>query len=162
MNFFDVFLLGSFGVFTAMFLGRSVLLRVLYGTKVLASFSGKSTPQVALELSFGVGLLAWIVELLSGALHLGWGLFGSTSGVVLFEAAGLRYVGVVLVLLALALFGAALSAFGRSWRVGIDKQAPGELVTHGVFALSRNPIFLAMDLYVAGTFCGNAWPRNAT
>ncbi len=152
MTIFDVFQLSSLGLFATLMLGRSALLRVLYGTKVLASFSGKSGQQVALELSFGVGLLVWMVELISGALGLGWTLFGSVSEIVVFEADGPRYAGLVLVTLALSLFAAALGAFGRSWRVGIDKKAPGELVTHGVFALSRNPIFLAMDLYVAGIF----------
>ncbi len=152
MTFFSIFQLGSLGLFAVMFLGRSALLRGWFGTKVLASFSGKSAPQIALELSFGVGLLIWMVELIIGALHPGQGLFGSFSEVVLFESTAAGYAGVVLMVLALALFAAALGAFGRSWRVGIDKRAPGELVTHGVFALSRNPIFLAMDLYVAGTF----------
>lgn len=30
--------------------------------------------------------------------------------------------------------------------------APGGLITTGIFSLSRNPIFLSMDLYFLGTF----------
>ena len=33
---------------------------------------------------------------------------------------------------------------GRSWRIGIDTGHTTALVTAGLFALSRNPIFLAM------------------
>jgi protein-S-isoprenylcysteine O-methyltransferase Ste14 len=39
--------------------------------------------------------------------------------------------------------------------VGIDNQAPGELVTTGVFAFSRNPIFVFVDLYFIGIFLLN-------
>ncbi|MBN2077573.1 MAG: isoprenylcysteine carboxylmethyltransferase family protein [Spirochaetes bacterium] len=52
----------------------------------------------------------------------------------------------------LILFTAALFNFGSSWRVGIDKAHAGELVTRGVFSITRNPIFLFIDLYFLGTF----------
>lgn len=47
----------------------------------------------------------------------------------------------------------ALSAFiivtaqiqmGASWRVGVPKEGPGALVTHGLFSWSRNPIFVGL------------------
>jgi len=33
---------------------------------------------------------------------------------------------------------------GASWRVGVPKEGPGALVTHGLFAWSRNPIFVGL------------------
>ena len=42
----------------------------------------------------------------------------------------------------------ALLSFGNSWRIGIDTRTPGQLVTTGIFAFSRNPIFVFMDLYL--------------
>lgn len=41
---------------------------------------------------------------------------------------------------------------GDSWRIGIDRGAPGALVTDGIFAWSRNPIYLGFELGVIGTF----------
>lgn len=38
---------------------------------------------------------------------------------------------------------------GQSWRIGIDKQVKTPLVTSGLFAWSRNPIFLAMRVCLA-------------
>ncbi len=38
---------------------------------------------------------------------------------------------------------------GRSWRIGIDTGHATDLVTSGLFALSRNPIFLAMRVCLA-------------
>jgi protein-S-isoprenylcysteine O-methyltransferase Ste14 len=43
----------------------------------------------------------------------------------------------------------AQGQMGASWRVGIDDR-PTPLVTGGLFALSRNPIFLGMFLTLAG------------
>ncbi len=57
--------------------------------------------------------------------------------------------GWVLCLGGLALVLAAQAQMGRSWRIGIDP-ARTELVTHGLFALSRNPIFGGIGLAVAG------------
>ncbi len=38
---------------------------------------------------------------------------------------------------------------GQSWRIGIDNEVRTPLVTSGLFAWSRNPIFLAMRVCLA-------------
>jgi len=50
----------------------------------------------------------------------------------------------------LFLFAMAFLSFGDSWRVGFDTKTPGALVTTGVFAVSRNPIYLFLDLWFVG------------
>jgi len=65
---------------------------------------------------------------------------------------GLQVAGAAMVVSGVLIFAAALIAFGNSWRLGIDSQAAGKLVTTGIFAYSRNPIFVFLDLYLAGTF----------
>ena len=42
--------------------------------------------------------------------------------------------------------------FGRSFRVGIDMEHPDKLITTGVFAFSRNPIYVAFALILIGQF----------
>jgi protein-S-isoprenylcysteine O-methyltransferase Ste14 len=66
-----------------------------------------------------------------------------------------RGIGACLVLVGSVLFIWALASFGTSWRVGIDKRSPRALVTTGLFAFSRNPIFVFVDLYFVGTFLLN-------
>lgn len=44
----------------------------------------------------------------------------------------------------------AQSQMGRSWRIGIDHEHGTPLVTSGLFAWSRNPIFLGMRLSMLG------------
>lgn len=45
-----------------------------------------------------------------------------------------------------------LVSFGRSFRVGIDATSPDRLVTTGIFAISRNPIYVAFGLVLVGEF----------
>lgn len=52
----------------------------------------------------------------------------------------------------MVLFLFTLRDFSKSWRVGIDHRSPGDLITAGVFRISRNPVFLFIDLYFLGTF----------
>jgi protein-S-isoprenylcysteine O-methyltransferase Ste14 len=40
----------------------------------------------------------------------------------------------------------------NSWRIGIDNTTKAELVTHGLFQFSRNPIFLGMTISLVGFF----------
>ncbi len=42
--------------------------------------------------------------------------------------------------------------FGRSFRIGIDIDHPDQLITDGVFALSRNPIYVAFAMVLSGEF----------
>ena len=57
-------------------------------------------------------------------------------------------------LLVVALFWllVAQAQMGASWRIGIDSARPTALVQHGLFARSRNPIFLAMRVELLGFF----------
>jgi protein-S-isoprenylcysteine O-methyltransferase Ste14 len=41
-------------------------------------------------------------------------------------------------------------SFGRSFRVGIDVDEPGGLVTTGIFGVSRNPIYVGFFLFLVG------------
>jgi protein-S-isoprenylcysteine O-methyltransferase Ste14 len=56
---------------------------------------------------------------------------------------------VVMMALACVWTSVAQFALGNSWRIGIPSEAPA-LRTNGPFALSRNPIFLGMLMFIAG------------
>jgi protein-S-isoprenylcysteine O-methyltransferase Ste14 len=67
------------------------------------------------------------------------------SGALAWLGVGLCYAGLLLLVLSLA-------AFGASFRVGIDTAHPDVLVTSGIFAYSRNPIYVAFGLVLLGQF----------
>ena len=69
-----------------------------------------------------------------------------------FDSGIIAWVGVLVCLMGLALFLWSLVSFGRSFRVGIDKDHPDKLVTTGVFAFGRNPIYTAFAIVLLGQF----------
>lgn len=64
----------------------------------------------------------------------------------------ISWIGVVLCMFGLLLFLYSLISFGKSFRVGIDEDKPGALITTGAFAISRNPIYTAFGLVLLGIF----------
>lgn len=143
----DPFLFSSIVLFLVLFLGRSLWLRVVHGVR---PFRAMRRPGL-LEWLLVVGLPLFTWEAL--AVSAGWPPLVPTAwNPVLFSHPVAVWTGRALILGGLALFAAALWSFGRSWRVGIDREAPGALVTEGVFGWSRNPIFVFMDALVLGTF----------
>jgi protein-S-isoprenylcysteine O-methyltransferase Ste14 len=94
--------------------------------------------------------LCWIYLLLSEAwpLSLAW-LPGWLTKTVI-DATPLKLLGVLLLLAAPILYTESLRSLGQSWRLGIDRQQPGPLVTGGIYAWSRNPIYAAFFLVIIG------------
>ena len=68
------------------------------------------------------------------------------------EIGTVRVAGWVLLALSLVWIVAAQARMGASWRIGIDSNVRAPLVTKGLFALSRNPIFLGMRSALLGLF----------
>jgi protein-S-isoprenylcysteine O-methyltransferase Ste14 len=69
-----------------------------------------------------------------------------------FDLASISWAGVCFCVAGLVLAALTLVSFGRSFRVGIDTDHPDKLVTSGVFAFSRNPIYVAFWLVLLGEF----------
>jgi protein-S-isoprenylcysteine O-methyltransferase Ste14 len=76
----------------------------------------------------------------------------SVSRQVFFPSDTIRWIGVLFCLAGLILFLWSLVSFGKSFRVGIDMEHPDKLITSGIFAFSRNPIYTAFGLVLLGQF----------
>ncbi|HEX8510291.1 MAG TPA: isoprenylcysteine carboxylmethyltransferase family protein [Propionibacteriaceae bacterium] len=61
------------------------------------------------------------------------------------------WVGLLLTAAGFTMAVVAQNTMGASWRIGVDQAERTELVTHGVFAHVRNPIFTAMIAAQLGT-----------
>lgn len=61
-----------------------------------------------------------------------------------------KAAGWALLLVSLGWTVVAQTQMGKSWRIGIDQKNKTNLVTSGLFSMSRNPIFLGMRLSMLG------------
>ena len=68
------------------------------------------------------------------------------------ETLTIKYVGLGLLAFALIWTIIAQGHMKNSWRIGIDKETKTELITAGLFQLSRNPIFFGMIISLVGLF----------
>ncbi len=137
---------GYFGALTLVLLIAMVVARVVLLRRrgVEALNFGKTDKRDFLIPPFA---LVYVYLVLASAFD--WPRVGELS---FLRSDALAWAGVVLGLAGLALFMWALVSFGRSFRVGIDTEHPDRLVTSGAFAVSRNPIYTAFGLVVAGEF----------
>jgi protein-S-isoprenylcysteine O-methyltransferase Ste14 len=78
--------------------------------------------------------------------------FPTVSRQQLLHSWVISWSGVGFCLAGLLLLGWSLVSFGQSFRVGIDQDHPDKLITSGVFAVSRNPIYVAFGLILLGQF----------
>lgn len=76
----------------------------------------------------------------------------SVSRQQFFHSEIIAWLGVGLCLMGLLILLWSLISFGRSFRVGIDVDKPDKLITSGIFAYSRNPIYVAFWIILLGQF----------
>jgi len=132
-----------FAILILLAVGRAVMLR---RKGVKAFVFGATDKSDFLLLPF---VLAIIYTICSGAFGLPmWKPLVAPFWTTLIPG----WFGIALCIVAIICMGAALVSFGSSFRVGIDEENPDKLVTTGIFAYTRNPIYVSFDMFFAGQF----------
>ena len=147
---FDWLQLGALACLGCLATGRALAL-YCRGVRVLVADRQRSPAQMARDLLLVICLLLWVYETVASA----WPLPVHAVpwlDVVLVDAVAVKAAGAAVLVAAIAVYGLAVRAMGNSWRMGIDRRTPGALVTGGVFACTRNPIYLSLELFGLGTF----------
>ncbi len=72
--------------------------------------------------------------------------------IVYLENKVLFYIGFLLLHFSIFWIFIAQMQMGTSWRIGIDEKNKTNLVTMGLFSVSRNPIFLGILVSIFGVF----------
>lgn len=60
------------------------------------------------------------------------------------DAPALKWISAIVFVASILLIAVAQLQMGASWRIGVPTDGPGPLVAQGLFAWSRNPIFVGM------------------
>jgi protein-S-isoprenylcysteine O-methyltransferase Ste14 len=76
----------------------------------------------------------------------------SVSTQEFFQSEAISWLGVLFCLVGLLLMLWSLISFQQSFRIGIDTDHPDSLITSGVFAFSRNPVYVAFAIIMFGQF----------
>ncbi|MDR6369886.1 protein-S-isoprenylcysteine O-methyltransferase Ste14 [Chryseobacterium bernardetii] len=76
----------------------------------------------------------------------------SAFKIIFLEHDLFQYIGLGLMIIALIWVIIAQFQMKNSWRIGIDNTMKTDLITHGLFRFSRNPIFLGMTVSLVGFF----------
>jgi protein-S-isoprenylcysteine O-methyltransferase Ste14 len=155
MTFFDYFQVASVAAFLLIIISRVVYMRLTRHINPIVIGGGKTGLVLVVELLAFAGLALWMVELLLYAFHSSVHIFPPPFDALLIESPIAKWIGVALVSIGILIFIMAFLSFGDSWRVGFDMKNPGALVTNGIFAISRNPIYLFLDLWFIGIFLIN-------
>lgn len=104
--------------------------------------------QLLFVVSILLAFAAPVAALVAGEAHLPGGIAALADGSTLSSIAAA--VGVAAMVAGSVLAVVAQVHMGESWRIGVDEGETTQLVTAGLFAWVRNPIFTGMLLAVVG------------
>ncbi len=140
--------LGLAALFGSLFLIRNLVSWWVYGKNPMAL--GKGTQGLARLVEMAWGLLMGLV-----ALVVVWHVWGPPAPLgwltrPRFTAPFFDLLGLGLQVAAIGLGAMAMWAMKGAWQMGVGERPVDGLVTTGIFALSRNPTFVAIDMLVLG------------
>lgn len=149
MNGFNIIPFTSFLVLIFLISGRIIFLK-RNGIAVSSSSGKASNIKVFLYPFFLLILLLWFFELAKPVIQVSFSVLPEWITNILINSLFLKITGVLIITVSLIFLTLTLQHFKNSLRFGLDKNNHGELISHGVFAFSRNPFFLSLDLYFIG------------
>lgn len=116
---------------------------------VVRPLRGTDAPHKYLEsvLLVGGGILAFDILLnamFADVVAHGWAVPAIRYSTVC------KWIGLAAMTAGLVICFISVAQMGTSWRIGIDRETPGSLVSGGVYKSMRHPIYSGMLLFVSG------------
>lgn len=131
--------------------GRAIILKT-HKIQVVVLDSQMTKVQLINGFFFVICFLTWIFESIAYGLSLKCCIPSAILDKLLIQHIGFKISGIFVLISGLFIYAMALYSFHDSWRIGIDREKPGKLITTGIFRWSRNPIYISLNLLVFGTF----------
>jgi len=150
-GFFDWFQFGILVCWGTLGVTRALLLHAR-GVRVFVADRQRTFWEMLADGLALVCLLIWAYEVIAHAWSFSFHVGPTSFGRVLVDSVAIKSVGAIVASLAVLLYATAVRRLGVSWRLGIDRAAPGPLVTDGPYRWTRHPIYVAFDLLFVGTF----------
>ena len=154
MTSFDYFQLALIALIVCVIAFKATYLRITTGINPIVVFRAEGAWRIVESLALVV-LVSWVVEVILHASHSRFDFGPELVGIRFLHAQPVRMLGAAVSCFGLLIFVLAFFSFGDSWRIGIDRKTAGQLVTGGIFSISRNPIYVAFDLIFIGIFLMN-------
>lgn len=149
MMFYDVVPIAGLLIFMVLLLNKTIMLRANGITVRAGKAPGKASRLLLYPLFVAMGLLI-LHEITAPITKNPLQVLPPFLTRKLFSSVVLDILGTTMILAALVLLFVSLRHFKNSLRFGLDENNLGKLITNGVFALSRNPLFLSLMLYFLG------------
>lgn len=147
--FIDLYALIAYVTFISLVIGKTFMTKK-YTKTVIALGKYKRGRAKTLELSFYLGIVFLAYLIMVGALDTRF--FGILELYVLFKHPLTDWLGFILLNGSIIMFAFAIAAMKDAWRIGVDYKKTDTLITNGIFAISRNPIYVAIILLLLGYF----------
>ena len=150
-KFFDYFQITCLIILVCVILAKTIHFRLKKINPLSIGKGGDGLYKIMGLFVFFAVVAFWIIEVVRYSLRVESHLLPSFFHTELFNSLPAKIIGSVLLSLGALMIVLAQISFGDSWRIGIDREKPDKLITKGIFAFSRNPIFFAFNLYFTGT-----------
>jgi protein-S-isoprenylcysteine O-methyltransferase Ste14 len=69
---------------------------------------------------------------------------------IIFSSIILKIIGSIIIISGILLSVLSSISLKKSWRIGVDENEKTELISSGIYRISRNPYFLSFDLVLIG------------
>jgi protein-S-isoprenylcysteine O-methyltransferase Ste14 len=154
MSFFDYFQLALMVVIVCVISFKAIYLRITTGINPIVVFRTQGAWRFV-EFFALAALVSWVTEVVLHTSHSRFDFAPERIEIAFLHLQLVKGLGAMIACVGLLIFVLAFFSFGDSWRIGIDRKTAGQLVTGGIFSISRNPIYVAFDLLFIGVFLMN-------
>jgi len=139
-------------VFLGLFLGVAIYIKRKDNLNAISLKFGRDGVRNLIEILSFVFTNLWIFAILLYLISPDVRSYMTVLDINLLNILPVKIIGLILIITGFIFYIMALVYLGNSWRLGIDIIHPGKLVTGGIYAFSRNPIYVFFIFYYTGTF----------